>query len=294
MFSIYLKFLQLKLKTVVYLSYFKSLFFGKYKFNVIDFKLHLYEHFWILPEIKIVKSEQELDIQKLDIQGKIFYWPKEFNQQELAWLYNEVFYPWENNPSSYGYPMLEIDQKDWVIDAGACEGFFSLYAFEKGANQVIAIEPLYSLKESLLKTFQEKVKTQQFSVISAALSNKNTTMFLDSQGDYVCDSHIIETQNGHGVAVSVTTIDTICEHYQLQGKGLIKMDIEGYEMKALEGAKQTLANDKPQLAIAVYHDYENALQCRNIILEANPTYKIEFRGMYAWFKPPRPYLLFAY
>ena len=72
------------------------------------------------------------------------------------------------------------------------------------------------------------------------------------------------------------------------------MDIEGYEMKALEGAKQTLANDKPQLAIAVYHDYENALQCRNIILEANPTYKIEFRGMYAWFKPPRPYLLFAY
>jgi hypothetical protein len=137
-------------------------------------------------------------------------------------------------------------------------------------------------------------KAEKFSVISAALGNENKTLFLDSNQDHVCDSHITETKDTNLISVPVTTIDTTCEQYHLQGQGLIKMDIEGYEMKALEGAKKTLANYKPQLAIAVYHDYENALKCREIILKANATYHVEFRGMYAYFNPPRPYLLFAW
>jgi FkbM family methyltransferase len=293
MFNFYHFFSRIKLQTVIYLNYFNS-FFGKYKFSLVDVRLHLYERFWILPKIKVVESEQESDIQQIDIQGKKIYWPKTFDYQDLAWLYAEVFYAWEKNPSSYGHPIIKIHTQDWIIDAGTCEGFFSLYAFEKKANRVIAIEPLLALKDALLKTFQEKVKSQQFSVVSAALSNQNATMFLDAHSNHVCDSQIIETQNSDEVAVPVMTIDNICKQYQLQGKGLIKMDIEGFEMKALEGAKHTLANYKPQLAIAVYHDYENALKCRDIILQANPTYQIEFRGMYAWFQPPRPYLLFAY
>jgi len=90
------------------------------------------------------------------------------------------------------------------------------------------------------------------------------------------------------------TIDEMVKTTCLSGAGLIKMDIEGAEMLALEGATKTLSMLKPKLAIAVYHDYSNAMLCRDIILKANSEYKVVFRGMYLWMKPPRPYLLFAY
>ena len=94
------------------------------------------------------------------------------------------------------------------------------------------------------------------------------------------------------IQVKSVTLDSLISKYGIPD--LIKMDIEGAEMKALEGAKKTLATYQPQLAIAVYHDYENALKCREIILKANANYHVEFRGMYAYFTPPRPYLLFAW
>lgn len=72
------------------------------------------------------------------------------------------------------------------------------------------------------------------------------------------------------------------------------MDIEGAEMLALIGTSKTLQEQKPKLTIAVYHEYYNAIECRDIILKAIPTYKIVFRGMNLWKKPSRPYLLFAY
>ncbi|KKM84494.1 hypothetical protein LCGC14_1298540 [marine sediment metagenome] len=75
---------------------------------------------------------------------------------------------------------------------------------------------------------------------------------------------------------------------------MIKMDIEGYEMSALRAAMSLMKNHKPRLAIAVYHELENALKCAEIIKNANPTYKVEFRGYYGYFEPARPYMLFAY
>ena len=94
--------------------------------------------------------------------------------------------------------------------------------------------------------------------------------------------------------VTVTTIDKVIQGQNFFGNGLIKMDIEGFEMKALEGAKNTLRTLKPSLAIAVYHEYENANKCAEIIKNANPEYKIELRGCYGYFKPARPYMLFAW
>lgn len=72
------------------------------------------------------------------------------------------------------------------------------------------------------------------------------------------------------------------------------MDIEGFEMKALEGAKNILRTLKPLLAIAVYHKYDNANKFAEIIENVNPEYKIKLRSCYVYFKPSEPYILFAY
>jgi hypothetical protein len=118
---------------------------------------------------------------------------------------------------------------------------------------------------------------------------------------HICDSKLIDPsatgrETGTGgvtASVPVATIDLLAAQHSLAEDGLIKMDVEGFEMAALKGAVRTLRDYKPALAIAVYHELGNARECAEIIRAANPRYQIEFRGYYGWFHPPRPYMLFA-
>lgn len=56
--------------------------------------------------------------------------------------------------------------------------------------------------------------------------------------------------NVEGSTISVDTLDAAV----LEPVTFIKMDLEGWEMKALEGSRAHIARDRPKLAIAVYHD----------------------------------------
>jgi FkbM family methyltransferase len=57
----------------------------------------------------------------------------------------------------------------------------------------------------------------------------------------------------------------------------LKMDIEGWELKALKGSKKHIINDKPKLAIAVYHNSRDFWEIPKYILSLNPKYKIYLR-----------------
>lgn len=57
----------------------------------------------------------------------------------------------------------------------------------------------------------------------------------------------------------------------------IKMDIEGAEHDALEGAKKIIASQKPVLAICIYHSPEDMLELPVFIKSLNPEYKIYIR-----------------
>lgn len=263
---------------------------GIYKFSPKDVSLHWRERSWTLPEIKLIEEGREF--RQFKIEGRNFYWPSGFEYKSLAWLYNEVFYPPVNNPASYVHPAIDISD-GWVMDCGACEGFFGMFALEKGAKSVIAVEPIFELKKALEMTFSREIKNGCFAIIPAALGKENGETALQIFHDKAYDSKISKDSGG-AIKVQLRTIDSIAKDFNLKGKGLIKMDLEGAEMEALQGTKEVLKEMKPKLAIAVYHGYENAQQCGEIILNANPEYRIEFRGMYGWFSPPRPYMLFAY
>jgi len=230
------------------------------------------------------------------VQGSKFYWPVDLATSGLGWLYAEVFTPWLENPSSYAHPQTPIPAGGWVMDAGACEGFFSMQALAQGAKKVLAVEPVPALQGTLRQTFREQRQTGQIDILACALSDHAGWALLESGVDHVWDSSIVATptaQRPHD-RVETVTVDEIVAQHGLEGPGLIKMDIEGAEVEALRGATRTLQTLKPRLAIAVYHSHLNALRCRDVILAANADYTVEFRGMYAWFKPPRPHLLFAW
>ena len=55
------------------------------------------------------------------------------------------------------------------------------------------------------------------------------------------------------INIPVTTITKLCADLQLSRLDFIKMDIEGAEIQALEGALPALKRFHPKLAITTYH-----------------------------------------
>lgn len=273
-------------------SYFISHLTGSYNFSRNDLSLYLNERFNIQrPSINVI-AQHDHELTLLEIGGRRIFWPSAMAYDDLSWLYGEVFAPWSGNPASYDHPALEIGKAGWVVDAGACEGFFSLFALERGAQRIIAVEPLEPLWRALRTTFAEHTDAGRFELFEGALGRTSGAAHLNLDPLHACDASVVSSNTG--ISVPCVTLDELGERYHLAEGGIVKMDIEGAEMDALTGAGRLLREYKPKLAVAVYHEYDNANLCAGIIRDANPAYTIEFRGMYDWLSPPRPYLLFAW
>lgn len=268
---------------------------GQYRFSAADLTLHMRERLWQLPRLESLAADN--DMQHLRVNDVEFYWPAGSATQDLTWLYAEVFFPREGNPSSYDHPQIPYDELAWAVDAGACEGFFTRFAFQRGVNRVVAIEPVPFLAQCLERTFSGELGDGRFSVLPVALGRADGghAAFVADHGN-LCEAHLAESGSEAKTALTcpIASLDVLAEREGLHGRGLVKMDVEGAEMDALAGASQLLAHHKPYLTVAVYHSEGNALACRDVVLAANPTYTCEFRGMYGWFDPPRPYMLIAW
>ena len=78
---------------------------------------------------------------------------------------------------------------------------------------------------------------------------------------------------GEGEEVSVTTLDAdIPERITL-----LKADIEGFEQKALLGARNHILKDHPKLLIAVYHNNEDLWKIPQMIHDLSSDYKFYLR-----------------
>lgn len=278
---------------------------SNYNFTINDIGLHFKELSASLPEY-IVTSSEDSDTKIIKIKNSIIHFPVHIDHTDLPWLWHEVFDSYSENPSSYDHPNIIYNSLEWVIDAGASEGYFSLFCSKRlnPSSRIFALEPLPIMKNSLERTFKSN-KLENAIVVASAIGSNDTELLIEQDLAHICDSKIKvkqpdlinandEQMTFKTTPVQCVALDTLMKQYALHKNGLIKMDIEGFEMNALQGAHLLLKKYKPFLAVAVYHEYENALKCAEIIKNANPAYTIEYRGYYDYFKPPRPYILFAY
>jgi hypothetical protein len=67
------------------------------------------------------------------------------------------------------------------------------------------------------------------------------------------------------------------DHFSLGPLSLIKLDIEGAEIPALLGAAATIAQHKPKLAIAAYHNAEDLITIPETILRFRDDYVFKLR-----------------
>ena len=74
-------------------------------------------------------------------------------------------------------------------------------------------------------------------------------------------------------AIEVTTVD----RYLAGPVSFIKMDLEGWELKALAGAERHIRDEAPALAIAVYHDIRDFWRIPQWVLGVRDDYEIALR-----------------
>ncbi|MFO7795235.1 MAG: FkbM family methyltransferase [Promethearchaeia archaeon] len=85
------------------------------------------------------------------------------------------------------------------------------------------------------------------------------------------------SENGNE-EMEIITIDDFVLENKIK-VGLIKMDLEGYEMEALNGAKYTIRKNKPILLISIYHNPEEMFESKNLIQTFVPDYNFKIKHL---------------
>jgi hypothetical protein len=92
-------------------------------------------------------------------------------------------------------------------------------------------------------------------------------------------SSIIPTNlHNYEKTIKVTTIDKLFYEKQIPIT-YIKADLEGYELKMLEGARNTITTYHPKIAITTYHEVGHAKWITDYLREINPNYRIKIKGL---------------
>uniref|UniRef100_UPI0026382118 FkbM family methyltransferase n=1 Tax=uncultured Mailhella sp. TaxID=1981031 RepID=UPI0026382118 len=82
---------------------------------------------------------------------------------------------------------------------------------------------------------------------------------------------ILKTE--HQAQAQTMRLDTLAEAEGFTGQTLIKMDIEGAELRALKGAEKFLRRCKPKLAVCVYHRLEDFWAIPMYVKSVRPDYR---------------------
>ncbi|MBR3269278.1 MAG: FkbM family methyltransferase [Oscillospiraceae bacterium] len=103
---------------------------------------------------------------------------------------------------------------------------------------------------------------------------KDTLRFVENEAGDTLAWKLGDTGGKDAGAIKVDSLDNV-----LQGReiGFIKMDIEGSELRALEGARKIIESCKPVLAISSYHELEHLWEVPLKMLELLPGCRLSCR-----------------
>jgi FkbM family methyltransferase len=182
-------------------------------------------------------------------------------------------------PYSYADSGFDVTVKpgDTVIDAGAWIGDFSAYSAAKGAT-CYAFEPSVSIFKILQKTAALNTHGGGIIPVNIGLSDSDgeISLFVD-KGSTGEQSTIIENRLGRAAdteKIQVTTLDKFVHDRNLKHVDFIKADIEGAERNMLSGAGGVLKEFAPKLALCTYHLADDPKVLEQLILDANPKYRV--------------------
>ncbi|MCY9847734.1 FkbM family methyltransferase [Pectobacterium jejuense] len=152
------------------------------------------------------------------------------------------------------------------IDAGSFDGSTTLEFIKKYPDykSVYIFEPDPLCMEKI-KANLEGIRDIVF--YPYAVSNENKALRFNSQGSLSQISDLGDTE------IQTIQLDNILK----VKPSFIKMDIEGHELQALEGAKNIISNYGPKLAICAYHKIDDFWKIPELVYSYNNNYNLYMR-----------------
>lgn len=217
----------------------------------------------------------------------------EKHKEELEWLYRELEddysrscllnclrgrltgrdmefppNPW-SDPEYFIKDFQKWEKEECIVDCGAYDGdtveeflkkkpidtsfSYEIYAWEPDYDNYSKLQERYGNNSSIIcinKAAYSKVGRYGF------ISSGGEMSSLNSDAEYRVDTD---------------TIDSVMRNKKVT---FIKMDVEGCELPALMGAERQIRENKPRLAICIYHKQEDLWTIPQYIKQINPEYKL--------------------
>lgn len=168
--------------------------------------------------------------------------------------------------------LLPFRKQEVFVDAGCFDGFTTSQFFKwcNGKGYSYCLEP-DARNIALIRT--NLGNSRDFEIIEKALWSETTELSIDAKGN--CATSVTENNDGNGQQkIGAVALDDILSDREVT---FIKMDIEGAEVAALHGAARIISEQKPRLAISIYHKPDDIWKIPGTILSYNPDYKFYLR-----------------
>ena len=262
------------------------------------------EHRWVVDSIQLLDTEtidgHKYEQFKTDLGN---FWiaegdeeesgeePKEAGaagQSSLAWLLFEV-----HVYEAYQGHEDTVLPGDTVVDAGAHVGVYTRYALKRGAARVISIEPDPTNIRAFERNFAEEIASGKVMLIQEGVWNEESDLQLQIH-DHISTRATLFSMEGidHSITVPVRPLDDMLDELQIDCVDFIKMDIEGAERQALEGARRTIQRFRPRMAICTYHMYDDPVAVPEVTLNIQSDYRIHAKELDINHEDTRPKILF--
>lgn len=171
--------------------------------------------------------------------------------------------------------IVHLQDREVFVDAGCLDLGTTKILMKKMSQKNLVVEKVFAFEPDAVNYHNcEKVyfdKGMKVELINAGLwcRDTNLSFYCDGSGS----SHVVETDKNGNAQVKVVALDS-CIRDRVT---FIKMDIEGAELKALEGARELIRKHKPKLAICLYHKNEDMWEIPYFIKNLVPEYKLYIR-----------------
>ena len=173
------------------------------------------------------------------------------------------------NHQYFDHNIVHCDENEVFVDCGGfigdtTEDFITQYREYK---KIFVYEP----SEDNIDICRKNLSTYgNVFVRNAGVGEKKTRLSIE---DSKSSSSFMGVSEDNEKKVDVISLDEDI----LEPISLIKMDIEGFEISALIGAKNHIRNDNPKLAVCVYHIVSDIWEIPLLIHTINPHYRYYIR-----------------
>ncbi|URZ18164.1 FkbM family methyltransferase [Clostridium felsineum] len=168
----------------------------------------------------------------------------------------------------------EPSENDVVISGGAFLGETAVWFADKVGNKgkVYSFEPSKDNCKVVQNNIDKNNLNSIISVVNKGLWNKTDKIYYTDMGNNSPGSFLNEDAGDY--SVDVISIDDFVNDKKIDVVNFIKLDIEGGELKTLEGAINTITKFKPKLAISLYHNANDIIEIPLFVKKIVDDYKI--------------------